>query len=203
MPRFDPFLLFQVLRHCAWIRSFFISGSPALCPDFIIFSSIVSEFSSSTSASCPSIAYLFRHRVRLSLSFLASHPDFIIFFGIVSGFSLSSSASCPSIAYLFRHRALLSLSFLASCPYFPHLPRHHVQASLIFFGIEPGFHYLFRHRVRIFLIFLGIVSEHRLSFSASHPTFSYLHWHCVWITHLPRHCAWVSLSPLVVETQFR
>ena len=68
---------------------------------FLIFLGIMSEhhlyfsascpaFSSSSSTSCLSIAYLFRHRFRLSLSF---------------------PASCPSIAYLFRHCVRISPIF--------------------------------------------------------------------------------------------
>ena len=110
----------------------------------------MSGFSSSSSASCPSIAYLFWHRVRLSLYFQASCPSIaylfqhcvrilLIYSSIVSGFSSSSLASCPNIAYLFQRRVQLSLSFPASCQDFPHLPRHRVRASLIFFGIASCF----------------------------------------------------------------
>ena len=91
MPRFDPFVLFWVLRHRTQIQFLrFVLGSPTSCPNFIIFSGIVSE-----------------HR----LSFQALCPTFIIFFDIVTGFSSSSSASCLSIAYLFRHRIQLSPIF--------------------------------------------------------------------------------------------
>ena len=118
-------------------------------PSFIIFSGIVSGFSSSFSTSCSSIAYLFRHCVRLSpifigivsgfsssssivcehrLSFPASSPTFIIFSGTVSEFSSSSSASYPRIAYLFRHCVRLSPIFIGI-----------VSGSLIFPGIVLGF----------------------------------------------------------------
>ena len=76
---------------------------------------------------------------------------------------------------MFDHR----FSFPASCSDFPHLPRYHFRASLILFGIASSFHYLFQHRVRIFLIFLDIVSEHRLSFSASCSVFAYIFWNRV------------------------
>ena len=87
---FNPFLFFM--------------GSPASYPDFIIFSIIVFRFSSSSSASCLSITYLFRYHVQSSL----------IFFGIMSEFFSSSSESCSSIAYIFRHHVRLSLSFPTS-----------------------------------------------------------------------------------------
>ena len=171
-PRFNPFVLFRVLRHHTMIRSLrFVSGSPASCPDFI-----------------PSFSFGFC--------------------SIATGFD-------PFVLFLVLwHHARILLSFSASYLDSPHLPQHHVRASLIFFVIVSGFSsssstscpsiaYLFRHRDLIFLIFLGIVSEHRLSFLALHPDFSYLHWHWVQITHLPRHRVWVSLSPSIVVTQFR
>ena len=140
-----------------------------------------------------SFHYLFRHCVQIIL----------IFLGIVSEHRLSFSASCLAFSYLPRHCVRALLIFFGIASGFHYLFQHRVQASLIYFGIEPGFHYLFRHYVRIFLIVLGIMSEHHLSFLASHQDFSYLHWHCVRITHLPRHCAWVSFSTSVMETQFR
>ena len=119
----------------------------------------MSRFSSSSSASCPSIAYLFWHRVRLSLSILAL---------------------CSSIAYLFRNCVWISLSFSALCPNFPHFPRHRVRASLIFFGIASAFFLIFLDIVSrlsfsasrpAFIIFSCIVCEHHLSFPASSPVF--------------------------------
>ena len=133
----------------------------------------MSVFSSSSSASCPSIAYLFWHRVQLLLSSLASWPDFphlprhrlqasLIFFGIVSGFH-----------YLFW-----------DCLDFPHLPWHRVRASLIFFGIASGF----------FLAFLNIVSEHCLSFQHRILLSLYFPASCMSIAYLFRHRARISLS---------
>ena len=130
MPRFDPFVLFWVLRNCARIRSLhFVSGSSTSCPDSI--PSLCFRFSSIV----PGLQYLFRHCDRIfliflsivfehRLSFSASCPTFIIFSGIVTGFSSSSLASCPSIAYLFRHRVRLSPIFTGI-----------VSGSLIFLGI--------------------------------------------------------------------
>ena len=68
-----------------------------------------------------------------------------------------------------------------------------------------GFHYIFQYSVWIFLIFLGIVSEHRLSFSASCSTFiifssivsefsSSSSTSCPSIAFLFRHCVRLSLS---------
>ena len=128
---FDPFILFRVLRHRAWIRSLhFILGFSASHSDSIL--SFCFGFSS-----CSNFRYLFRHRDRIfliflgimsehRLSFLASCPTFIIFFGIVTLFS-SSSASCPSIAYLFRHLIRISPIFTGI-----------VSGSLIFLGIVLG-----------------------------------------------------------------
>ena len=96
-------------------------------------------------------------------------------------------------------------SSLASC-------LHSILFYFGFSGIVLGFYYIFRHCV---WIFLGIVSEHRLSFSASLLTFiiffnivpgfssssltsclciAYLFWHRVRIfPHLPWHCVRASL----------
>ena len=131
VPGFDTFLFFRVLRHRAQILLSF----PA---SFLIFLSIVSKHRISFSTSCPSIAYLFQHCVRIfliflgivskhRLYFLASCPNFIIFSDIVIGFSSSSSASCLSIAYLFCHHVQLSPIFTGF-----------VSGSLIFPGIVLG-----------------------------------------------------------------
>ena len=83
VPGFDPFLLFQILQHRARILLSFSTS----CSDFphlprhrvrasLIFFGTVSEFSSSSSTSCPSIAYLFWNHIRLLLSFPASCLDF-------------------------------------------------------------------------------------------------------------------------------
>ena len=77
----------------------------------------MSRFSSSSSALCLSIAYLFLHRVWLSLSF---------------------PTMCASNAYLFLHRTRLSFSFPASCPSIAYLFRHRVRLSPIFIGIVSG-----------------------------------------------------------------
>ena len=223
MPRFDPFVLFLFLQHRAQIRSLrFVLGSPASRSDSIPsfcfrFSSIAPEF-------YPFLLFwVLRHRAQIqSLCFVSgsptscsdSIPSFFFssspasFLDSIPSFCFGLSCIVPGfnpflLFWVLRHHTRILLYFPESCLDFPHLPRHCVRASLIFSGIVSDFHYLFRHRDLIFLIFLGMVSEHRLSFSASRPAFSYLHLHCVRITHLPRHRAWISLSPSIVATQFR
>ena len=56
---------------------------PASCPTFIIFAAIVTGFSSSSSASCLSISYLFRHLVQLSPIFTSIVSGSLIFPSIV------------------------------------------------------------------------------------------------------------------------
>ena len=69
------FFLFQVLQHCVRIRSLlFASGSPASCPDFIIFFDII-----------PYFPHLSQPHDRASL----------IFFGIASVSLLSFPVTCP------------------------------------------------------------------------------------------------------------
>ena len=128
---------YYLFRHCVRIFLIFLGivskhrlYFSALHSAFIIFSGIVFEISSSSSASCSKFPHLPQHCVRASL----------IFSGIVSRFSSSSSTSCLSISYLFRHRVRHSLSFSTLCIDFP---RHRVRASLIFFDIASEFHYLF------------------------------------------------------------
>ena len=90
-----------------------------------------------------------------------------------------------------RHRGRIqSLPFVSGSPascldsilFFISGSPDRVRASLIFFDIASVF----------FLIFLGIVSEHRLSFSASHPAFFYL----------PRHRVRASLIFFGIASDF-
>ena len=196
---------YYLFRHCVWIFLVILSivsehrlSFSASRLTFIIFFSIVPGFSSSSLTSCLSIGYYFWHRVRI-FSHLPWHcvRASLIFFDIASGFLLSSSASCPSIAYLFRHRIQLTLSFLASCLNIAYLFWHRVQISISFSASCASIAYLFHHQAQFSLSFMAPCSDfphlprHRvrasLIFLASHPAFSFLHWHCVWITHLPRH----------------
>ena len=146
---FNPFVLFQVLRHRAQIRSFFISGSPTSCPDSIIFSGIMSGFSSSSSASCLSIAYLFWHCVQASLIFSGIVSDFhylfwhhvqifLIFLGIVSKHRLSFPASWPTFI-IFSCIVIGFFSFYStSCPSIAYPFRHRIRLSPIFPSIVSG-----------------------------------------------------------------
>ena len=175
-------------------------------------------FSSITPGFIPFVLFrVLRHRAEIrSLPFVSgspascpnSIPSFCFkFSGIAPGFD-------PFLLLrVLRHGAQIrSLPFVSGspelCPYFHYLFRHRDLIFFIFLSIVS------EHRLSfpascltfiifsVFLIFLGIVSKHCLSFSTSRPYFSYLHWHCVRITHLPRHRAWVSLSPSIVATQF-
>ena len=136
-PRLYPFVLILVLGHRARILSLcFDSSSLALCPDLIpsfcfVFFGIVPRFDQ-----------FFFFRVLRYRAWIRSFFYFR-FSSIASKHRLSFSASRPAF----------SSSSLASCPRIT---------------------YLFRHRVQISPIFIGIVFEHRLSVSASHPAFSYL-----------------------------
>ena len=110
-----------LFRHCAQIFLIFLGivskhhlSFPASSLDFIIFSDIVSEFSSSSSASCPSIAYLFQHRVRHSPIFIGIVSGSLIFPGIVLGFLLvlqSWQLSSISLQYWIRRQNCWSSGF--------------------------------------------------------------------------------------------
>ena len=209
---FDLFVLFRVLWHHAWIQSLpFISSSPAsrwdLIPSFYFgFSGIVLEFD-------PFVLFqVLQHRARIrSLCFVlgspTSCPDSIPsfcfrFYGIVPEFN-------PFLLFFTPASSFVSSS-LTSC--LDSIP----SFCFGFLGIVLEFNplilfWVLRHRARIslssstscmdsssssascldFIIFFGIASR-----------FPYLHRHHVQTTHLPKHCAWVSLSPLVIATQF-
>ena len=150
VPGFDPFMLFQVLRHHAGIRSLrFVSGS------------------------------LHRARIR-SLHFvsgsLASRSDsiFLFYFGfssIVLGFD-------PFLLFrVLRRRAQILLSFLASYSNFPHLPQHCVRASLIIFGIVSEHLLSFPASCPTFIIFFSIAIGFSSSSSASCSSIAYLFRH--------------------------
>ena len=120
MLRFDPFILFRVLRHHAPIRSLpFVSSSQALCPDSIPF---YFEFSGIVPGFDPTFCFGFS--------------------GIMPGFD-------PYFLFwVLRHRARIrSLLFVSGCPAscLDSIPSFCFRFS----DIMPGFHFLFQHRVWI------------------------------------------------------
>ena len=158
--------MFRVLRHPAWIQSFpFVSVSPTSRPDLI--PSFCFWFSNIKPEFDPFVLFLvLRHCAWIqSLRFVSGSPISRPYSILI--FFSGSSASC-----------------LDSIPSF----------CFWFSVIVPGFYYLFQHHVRIFPIFLGIVSEYRLSFSASCLSITYLFSEsCMDFPHLPRHRVQASL----------
>ena len=148
---FDPFLLFRVLRHCAWIQSLlFVSGSPASRSDSIL--SFCFRFSSIVLGFDPFLLFQgLQHRARiLSLPFVSGSPKlcpnlipfFFGFSGIVLGFD-------PFLLFrVLQHRARIrsllfvsgsSTSCLDSIPSSCFRLSGIVSRSLIFPGIVLGF----------------------------------------------------------------
>ena len=156
LPRFGPFF-FRVLRHRVRASLIFLRIASGC---FLIFTSIMSEhclsfsvsrldFSSSSSALCPSIAYLFQHCVRL----------FPIFLGIVSKHHLSFLVLRLTFSYLPWHSVRASLIFFGIMSEHRLSFSASLQISLSFLASCPSIAYIFWHRVRIYPIFTGIVFE--------------------------------------------
>ena len=141
------------------------------------------------------------HRAQIqSLPFvsgsLASCLDSILFY---FGFS----SIMPGFYYLFRHCVQIFLIFLGMYLSIAYLFQNRVRVSLYFSASRPDFSlssstscpsiaYLFWNRVWLSPIFLGIVSEHRLSFSASHSAFIIFFGIAFGFHYLFRHCVRLS-----------
>ena len=194
MPKFDPFVLFQVLWHHARIQSLhFSSGSPALRSDLIPsfcfrFSGIMPGFDPLVCLGFSSIVSGFDPFVLFQVLWHRARIQSLLF---VSG----SPVTCPDLAHLLWHCARISLSFQALCPDF-HIFIGIMSGSLILPGIVLGFCYLFKNRV-----WIPLLLRHRARSSLSFPAscldfpiftgivfgFPYLHRYHVRITHLLTH----------------